>query len=448
MRIARIVIVVALVVVLVAVVGGVGTLAWITGRAMPQTSGTLQAPGLEGQVTVARDVHGIAQITAATPHDLFFTQGYVHAQERMWQMEVWRHISSGRLSELFGEGTLDTDKFIRTLGWRRAAERDLPFVPPDTRAILDAYAAGVNAWLDANRGDLGLAFLVTGADPEPWTVLDSLAWGKVQAWNLGGNIDTEIFRYLADARLGDPSRTDELLAPPDSPPVITPSGLAGSGGAGAGTDRRRTPRRRSPRRMRARRRSWRRWRRARRPPTPTPTPVGAPSWRSPMTRCASRGSTPAAGSRPTARWAPTTGRSVRRCRPRAARSLPTTRISGSPCRRSGSSTACTARRSTMHAPTTWPASASRACRASSSATTRGSRGARRTSIPTSRTSCSRPSIRPTPRTTSAPTGSPCRSRCAPRRSALPGVRRSSSRSARRRMDRSSTGSTTGLPTRP
>ena len=174
-------------------------------------------------MTVARDAAGLVNITATDPHDLFLAQGYVHAQERMWQMEVWRHISAGRLSELFGAGSLDTDRFIRTLGWRRAAERDLAAASPAITSVLGAYAEGVNAWLEANRGDLGLAFLVAGADPEPWTPLDTLTWGKVQAWNLGGNMDTEIFRYLADARLGDPSRTDELLAARPFGPVIAPT---------------------------------------------------------------------------------------------------------------------------------------------------------------------------------------------------------------------------------
>ena len=167
-------------------------------------------------------------------HDLFVAQGYVHASERMWQMEVWRHISAGRLAEVFGPGQLDTDKFIRTLGWRVAAQRDLDAVGPEARAVLDAYTEGVNVWLDGHRGSLGLAFLVAGVTPEPWTNLDTVAWGKVQAWNLGGNFDSEVFRYLADAALGDPARTDELFPPyREDAPVITPTGLPGSGGAGA-----------------------------------------------------------------------------------------------------------------------------------------------------------------------------------------------------------------------
>jgi penicillin amidase len=231
-RVVKAVGVTVLVVVLVAVVVGVGAVTWITVRAWPTTDGELAVPGLDATATVARDGAGIAHITATTPHDLFLAQGYVHAQERMWQMEVWRHISAGRLSELFGESQLDTDRFIRTLGWRRAAERDIAAMAPAARTVLDAYAEGVNAWLDANRGDLGLSFVVSGADPAPWTALDSMAWGKVQAWNLGGNMDSEIFRYLADARLGDPARTDAMFPVRESA-VITPTeGFEGDDEAG------------------------------------------------------------------------------------------------------------------------------------------------------------------------------------------------------------------------
>ena len=163
-----------LVVVLVAVVAAAGFLTWVTVRAMPETTGTIAATGLGAPVTVARDAAGIAHITADTPHDLFFAQGYVHASERMWQMEVWRHISAGRLAEVFGASRLDTDKFIRTLGWRVAAQRDLDAVAPPARAVLDAYTQGVNAWLDTHRGSLGLAFLVAGVTPEPWTNLETI----------------------------------------------------------------------------------------------------------------------------------------------------------------------------------------------------------------------------------------------------------------------------------
>jgi len=215
---------IVLVVVLLVSAAGVGALAWVTGRALPQTSGTLSVPGLARPVTVLRDAVGIAHIRAATVDDLFLAQGFVHAQERMWQMEVWRHVSAGRLAELFGESQLDTDRFIRTLGWRGAAERDLAALEPAARAVLDAYVRGVNAWLDQERDSLGLAFVVAGVRPEPWTALDSIAWQKVQAWNLGGNVDEEIYRHLADAQLGDPARTDELFpAYREGAPVIAPT---------------------------------------------------------------------------------------------------------------------------------------------------------------------------------------------------------------------------------
>ena len=234
----------AVVLVAVVVVIAGGLVAFITMRAMPQTSGTITIGGLDGEVSVVRDSAGIARIYAGTPHDLFLAQGYVHAQDRFWQMEVWRHISSGRLSELFGKSTLDTDKFIRTLDWRGAAKHDYDAFSPELKAALNAYAQGVNAWIDQHRGNLGLAFVVTGLkggtgglggySPEPWTALDSAAWQKVQSWNLGGNYTTEIFRMLADDRLGDPAKTDSLFpAYRAGAPVITPTGLEGSGGAGA-----------------------------------------------------------------------------------------------------------------------------------------------------------------------------------------------------------------------
>ena len=229
-RLLRILLVV-LVIAAGAIVGLVGA---VTIRALPQQDGAIQIPGLGSAVTVLRDENGLVNIYADNPHDLFVAQGYVHAQERLWQMEVWRHISSGRLSELFGASTLAEDRFIRTMGWRQAAERDLAALSAGPRAALDAYAEGVNAYIDQHKGGLGLAFVVTGMksglggiggyDVEPWTALDSLAWQKVQAWQLGGNFDTEVFRMLADEQLGDPKLTDALFPPYDaSMPVITPS---------------------------------------------------------------------------------------------------------------------------------------------------------------------------------------------------------------------------------
>lgn len=233
---------IGLIALLVVVVAVGAVLGWVVVRGFPERSGTAQLPGLTAKVTVVRDQHGIAQIYADTPADLFAAQGYVHAQERMWQMEVWRHISSGRLAELFGESQERTDAFIRTAGWRQSAQRDYDAATADTKAILAAYASGVNAWL-AQHHDLGLPFVVTGLlgaggglsgyQPAPWDPIDSLAWAKVQAWQLGGNLSSEIFNLLLAKKVDAQALTE--LNPPYAAdmPVIVPTGAPGSGGAGA-----------------------------------------------------------------------------------------------------------------------------------------------------------------------------------------------------------------------
>ncbi len=228
-----------LVVALVAALVGAGLvgslLGWVALRSQPQVAGTLRVAGLATPVEVIRDRAGIAHVYADTPDDLFFAQGFVHASERMWQMEVFRRVGAGRLSELFGASQLETDRFLRTLGWRRAAERDLAALDATTVRALQRYADGVNAWLAHGRGRRSLAFVVAGIqsgqgggldgyEPEPWTPLDSVAFGKLQAWSLGGNYDAELFRLLADGRLGDPALTDALFpAYPDGAPTITTS---------------------------------------------------------------------------------------------------------------------------------------------------------------------------------------------------------------------------------
>ena len=116
-------------------------------RPLPQLSGELAVPGLKAQVEVFRDAYGVPQIYADNAEDLFQAQGYVHAQDRFYEMDIRRHVTAGRLSELFGASQVETDTFIRTLGWRRVAEQELGLLSANTRRYLDAYAAGVNAYL-------------------------------------------------------------------------------------------------------------------------------------------------------------------------------------------------------------------------------------------------------------------------------------------------------------
>ena len=177
-------------------------------RSFPETSGRLMVSGLKGQVEVLRDSFGVPQIYADNPEDLFLAQGYVQAQDRFFEMDFRRHLAAGRLSELFGKSQLESDTYIRTLGWRRVAEQELALLAPSTRRYLDAYAAGVNASIaDRAAGDLSLEYSLLrlqGLDysPQPWTAADSVSWLKVMAWNLGENLDEEAERAIITGKLG------------------------------------------------------------------------------------------------------------------------------------------------------------------------------------------------------------------------------------------------------
>ncbi len=135
-------------------------------------------------------------------HDLFFAQGYVHAQDRFWQMDTWRHIGSGTLSEMFGKGQVETDTFLRTLGWKQVAELEYAQLDPQAKAILDSYTEGVNAYLkDHDKTALSLEYAILGLlspdyKVEPWTPVNSLTWGKAMAWDLRGNMGEEIERAV------------------------------------------------------------------------------------------------------------------------------------------------------------------------------------------------------------------------------------------------------------
>lgn len=196
-------------------------------RPWPQVNGTVQVPGLRAPVTVIRDNWGIPHIYAANLHDLLFAQGYVHAQDRFWQLEFSRRIGSGRLAEVLGKSALPQDRFIRTLGWHRAAVRDWEQADPETRAALEAYAEGVNAYISSHKGRLGLEFTILGLtgtkfDPEPWTPVHTITWGKVMAWNLGGNMEMELLRAQIIARLGTGALPTLMPAYPADRPVIVP----------------------------------------------------------------------------------------------------------------------------------------------------------------------------------------------------------------------------------
>src|SRR5918998_3345042 len=196
---------------------GIGTVR----QSFPELAGRLTVPGLRGSVEVLRDGYGVPHIYAESAEDLFLAQGFVHAQDRFYEMDFRRHLSAGRLSELYGASQVPTDAYARTLGWRRVAEQELELLAPSTRRALDAYAAGVNAYLNGRSGnELSLEYSLLGLQgltytPYEWTAADSVAWLKVMAWDLGANLDQENERAIITAAVG-PGRAAHLF--PNYPP--------------------------------------------------------------------------------------------------------------------------------------------------------------------------------------------------------------------------------------
>ncbi len=178
----------------------------------PLSTGEIRVAGLSADVEITRNEIGVPHIRAVTFDDALFGLGYAHAEDRLWQMEMNRRIGAGRLSEIFGPETLDKDKFLRTLGVYRVAERSFANLTDRAQAAFRSYALGVNAFFETRRGFLPLEFLLLGHEPEPWQVEDSLVWLKMMAWDLGGNWEKEWLRYRLMQRLS-PAQVEEFLPP-------------------------------------------------------------------------------------------------------------------------------------------------------------------------------------------------------------------------------------------
>lgn len=203
------------------VAGTLGTYVWYRQASQPLTAGTLKLPGLRESVSIIRDRHAVPHIKAANAQDAYFALGFVHAQDRLWQLQMSKRIVAGRLAEILGVSALDTDRFLRTLGVRRNAEAILAQSSPETRAALQAYADGVNAYIDSRKGPLPPEFLILRTQPEHWEPADTLAWQTMMAWDLGGNWTQETLRMRL-AQVLPVSRINELLAPyPGERPLRT-----------------------------------------------------------------------------------------------------------------------------------------------------------------------------------------------------------------------------------
>lgn len=216
----------AALVLLFLLLGVLGAAYW--SRVLPQTEGVVMVrnmPGVEGEVRIERDAHGIPTIKAASRDAALYGLGFVHAQDRLWQLETHRRISAGRLAEVFGAGALETDKFLRALGVRRAAAKQWQQLDADSRRAVEAYTAGINAFIGDHLRARPPEYLILGFEPESWTAEDTLAWPIMMAWDLGGNWTTELLRMQLAMRLSGPdvvARINQILPPyPDEAALKT-----------------------------------------------------------------------------------------------------------------------------------------------------------------------------------------------------------------------------------
>jgi len=201
------------------VVGGGGWLYWRARASLPQLDGTVQVAGLSAPVEVLRDARGVPHLRASSPQDLFFAQGYVTAQDRLWQMDLSRRLAEGELSEIFGELTRRLDIENRTLGFRRVSERALAELSPEARAPLTAYASGVNAFIASHRSRLPIEFLLLHYQPRPWREVDSLGVALNMAKTLSMTWGVDLMRERIRAKLG-PELSADLF--PDHSPLDEP----------------------------------------------------------------------------------------------------------------------------------------------------------------------------------------------------------------------------------
>ncbi len=214
---------------------------------LPQIQGQLTLKGLQAPVQVLRDRWYVPHILAQSAQDAVFAQGFVHAQERLWQMDFNRRVVAGRLSEVLGEGALMPDRVMRTLGLRRVAEQEARMLPEKIRVIAEAYCAGVNAWIDLaiRKHKLPIEFTLLGYRPEPWVPADILGVPKLMSWTLAGNWEAEFMRQKVIDRLG-PENAGEFemdrehlwaaildAAPPSLDPTHAFTGIHAGEGAGS-----------------------------------------------------------------------------------------------------------------------------------------------------------------------------------------------------------------------
>lgn len=207
-----------LILILLIVLFATGSFFWLR-ESVPDLTARYELTGLEKPATVVRDKNGVPHIYAETETDAYFALGFVHAQDRLFQMVMQRRIGQGRLSELIGSMGLRADRFMRTLGLYRLATESLDKLKPETRRGLEAYAAGVNAYIAARRELLPPEFNLLLHKPEPWTPADSVVWGKLMALQLSSNWRGELQRLSLIQRVGAKKASEIDPAYPADGPI-------------------------------------------------------------------------------------------------------------------------------------------------------------------------------------------------------------------------------------
>lgn len=216
------------IVALLLIVVGVVYAWWTVQRSLPTTSGSVKLEGMSAPATVTRDSYGVPHIVAANVEDLYEAQGYVHAQDRLFQMFYFRRLGAGRLAEAFGPAAQNADVFLRTLGMRRAAEADFQTISPDVKKALEAYSRGVNAFLHSHKDAMPLEFNLIGMGMDDWSPVDTIAFGKVMSYDLSGNWDQELITADLRAKIGNDRAAELYLGYPANAPVTVPGANTGS----------------------------------------------------------------------------------------------------------------------------------------------------------------------------------------------------------------------------
>src|SRR3990170_3953558 len=194
-------------------------------RRLPTIAGTLTLPGLGAPVEVLRDRWGVPHLYAKSERDVYMAQGYVHAQDRLWQMELNRRTANGRLSEVFGALALDTDRTALTFGFRRLGQADWDRAEPVMRQAIEAYTAGVNAYLTSSEYRAPVEFTLIGLKPQPWTTDDSMAFSRVMIWQLSHAWYGELLRAWMVEKVGARHAAELEIEYPRLNPLTLPEGI-------------------------------------------------------------------------------------------------------------------------------------------------------------------------------------------------------------------------------